>query len=459
MWFTSLFGALRLASGGAQAERVCRKACKQSVYRKHRSRHLAIEALEDRLCLSLNLLVSSYGNDSVMRYEGTTGAFLGAFVIPGYGGLYGPHGLLIGLDGNLLVSSTESHAVLRYNSTTGGFMGAFVPPFSGGLARVHGIIFGLDGNLLVSSPETSSIKRYDGTTGAFLGDFVPPGSGGLGQPTGLVIGPDGNLYVNSVDTSSVMRYDGTTGQPLPAPGQGGAFFVTPGSGGLNFPSMAITFGPDANLYVGGYFSHNVLRYDGTTGTFIDTFVSAGSGGLSQTQGLAFGPDGNFYVCSNANSRVLRYDGTTGVFIDAFVPPGGPLNAPTYLLFWDTGMQGPSGNGGVRSHHVGVGTPASQIVGGASALLTVVTASQLPAGANHSDSVSAVLEARPVHSATVQQPPEDVASAWAMLPRSTERTAENVIFTARATEHQLKESLPWLSASEVDLLAFDQLGRR
>jgi streptogramin lyase len=307
--------------------------------------------LEDRLCLSTDLLVSSYGNDSVMRYNGTTGAFLGAFVIPGYGDLYGPHGLLIGLDGNLLVASTESHAVLRYNSTTGAFMGAFVPTGSGGLYRDHGVVFGPDGNLYVSSPGSQSVLRYNGTTGAFMGAFVPSGSGGLTDPTGIVFGPDGNLYVNSILNSSVMRYDGTTGAPLPAPGQGGAFFVTPGSGGLVFPSMAITFGPDGNLYVGGYLSHNVVRYDGTTGAFIDTFVSAGSGGLSQTQGLAFGPDGNLYVCSNANSRVLRYDGGTGSFMDAFVPPGGPLNAPTYLFFWDTGGNSPIGHGGATSHHV------------------------------------------------------------------------------------------------------------
>ena len=52
----------------------------------------------------------------------------------------------------------------------------------------------------------------------------------------------------------------------------------------------------------------VLRYDGDDGTFIDDFVSAGSGGLNDPHGLVFGPDGNLYVSSFLTNQVLRYDG-------------------------------------------------------------------------------------------------------------------------------------------------------
>jgi WD40 repeat protein len=355
---------------------------------------LVIEALEDRLCPSIDLLVSSYGNDSVMRYNGTTGAFLGAFVIPGYGDLYGPHGLIIGLDGNLLVNSTESHQILRYDTTTGQFLGDFVSEGNGGLSRPHGIAFGPDGNLYVSGFASGNVLRYNGSTGAFMDVFVPPGSGGLTTAGGMLFGPDGNLYVNSFDNSSVMRYDGTTGNPLPAPGQSGAFFVTPGSGGLANPSMAITFGPDGNLYVGGYLSHNVVRYDGTTGAFIDIFVSAGSGGLSRTQGLAFGPDGNLYVCSNATSRVLRYDGNTGSFMDAFVPVG-PLNAPTYLFFWDTGGDSPIG-GGARGHHATASAAHAAGLADAAVLVGAVGISGQPQDVGAPGSAALCSDPRPVN---------------------------------------------------------------
>ena len=54
----------------------------------------------------------------------------------------------------------------------------------------------------------------------------------------------------------------------------------------------------------------------------------GSGGLVRAQGLTFGPDGNLYVSSSVNDQVLRYDGSTGAFLDAFVSQGsGGLDGP------------------------------------------------------------------------------------------------------------------------------------
>ena len=79
----------------------------------------------------------------------------------------------------------------------------------------------------------------------------------------------------------------------------------------------------------------ILRYDGTTGAFIDSFVAMGSGGLSSPRPLIFGPDGNLYVGDYGNGSVLRYNGKTGVFIDQFVTPGsGDLVGPTFLVFAD-----------------------------------------------------------------------------------------------------------------------------
>ncbi len=306
--------------------------------RSYQTARLAIEMLEDRLCLSVDLFVASYANHSVLRYDGNSGAFIDAFVPSGSGGLNGPHGLDFGFDGNLYVSSVNTNSVLRYDGTTGAFIDAFVPSGSGGLGRAVSGIFGADGNLYVSSAVFGgAVTRYDGTTGAFIDAFVTPGSGGLGIPLGLVFGPDRNLYINSVGPSSVMRYDGTTGAPLPAPGQPGAFFAAPNSGGLDSPFGNPVFDGDGNLLVPSYYTNNVLRYNGTTGAFIDAFVPFGSGALSGPEGLSFGPDGNLYVVSQGTESVLRYDGATGAFIDAFVPAGsGGLVAATYLRFWNSG---------------------------------------------------------------------------------------------------------------------------
>ena len=49
--------------------------------------------------------------------------------------------------------------------------------------------------------------------------------------------------------------------------------------------------------------------------------------------LKFGRDGNLYVDSRGNSRVLRFDGTTGEFIDTFVEQGtGGLSGPNSMVF-------------------------------------------------------------------------------------------------------------------------------
>jgi len=151
------------------------------------------------------------------------------------------------------------------------------------------------------------------------------GAGGLSQPLGLVFRPDGNLYVASNITDEVLRYNGTTGAFIDV-------FVSAFSGGLNGPQDPV-FGPDGNLYVVSGFTKEVLRYFGTTGAFINVFVSVGSGGLNTPEGLVFGSDGNLYVGGLNTDDVLRYNGTTGAFIDAFVSAGsGGLDAARYLVF-------------------------------------------------------------------------------------------------------------------------------
>ena len=121
-----------------------------------------------------NLLVGSCFSQSILRYDAETGAFLSAFVPAGSGGLDCPEGsMLIGPDGNLYVTNfspariTEepvfSDSVLRYDGRTGAFIDVFISP-SSVLNGPHGMAFGPDGNLYVGTRFSDRVLRYQDFT-------------------------------------------------------------------------------------------------------------------------------------------------------------------------------------------------------------------------------------------------------------------------------------------------------
>src|SRR5688500_8540468 len=77
----------------------------------------------------------------------------------------------------------------------------------------------------------------------------------------------------------------------------------------------------AELFVASFNGNRIHRYSETNGSAIGTsvFVATGSGGLNLPHGLAIGPDGHLYVASAGNDAVLRYNGTSGAFLNAFIP--------------------------------------------------------------------------------------------------------------------------------------------
>jgi len=259
-----------------------------------------------------------------------------AFITPGSGGLSQPIGITLGSDGNVYVAGNGG-AVLRYNGNTGAYINTFVSQGSGGLAfSTAALAFGPDGNLYVTSQSTNQVLQYNGSTGAFIEAFASAGSGGLSSPIGLTFGPDGNLYVSSSATNSILRYEGpegnSPGTPLPASGETGATFVAPSSGGLVQPLNSV-FGPDGNLYVDGGQTAGILRYNGTTGAFMNTFAGGGVGGVwVYGRGMAFDQYGNLYVGDSSNA-VHRYDAQGNSLGDLLVNSVNPsLSKPFGMTF-------------------------------------------------------------------------------------------------------------------------------
>ncbi len=183
------------------------------------------------------IYVACQGDDSITRINAVTGQSLGVFVLAGSGGLFSPRSLAFGPDGHLYVSSATGE-VLKYNGTTGAFLGVFVNTGGngGGPVDPYGMVF-RNGNLYVASYFPSEVKAFNATTGAFISTFVASGAGGLSGPTALDFGSDGNLYVTSQNNDTIRRYSGTTGAFL-------SVFVGTGSGGLDGP-FDLAFRPTA----------------------------------------------------------------------------------------------------------------------------------------------------------------------------------------------------------------------
>ncbi len=130
----------------------------------------------------------------------------------------------------------------------------------------------------------------------------------------MLFGPDSNndglpeLYVTGWLSHSVVRYDGATGAPL-------GNYIPAGSGGLSFPfSLALR---NNELFVTSAGTDQILKYDAGDGNYLGVAASAG---LDYPRGLTFGPDDLMYVTSGDNDRILRFT-PNGTYVDDYVPAG------------------------------------------------------------------------------------------------------------------------------------------
>ena len=67
----------------------------------------------------------------------------------------------------------------------------------------------------------------------------------------------------------------------------------------------MVFRPDG-LYVTGWRSNSVHRYQSTNGAFLGQVVASGSGGLNSPIDLLFESNGNLLVASKNTNQILRY---------------------------------------------------------------------------------------------------------------------------------------------------------
>jgi DNA-binding beta-propeller fold protein YncE len=267
---------------------------------------------------SSDLYVAGFFDASVQRFYGprsaTPGVALGTYARPV---VRRPWGIAFGPDGALWVANQAgSPAIVRISgpfSATPGVVETIVQD-----GAFYDLVFGPDGNLYAAG--AGPVQRYDVVTHQLIDSFTHGYA--LVQTRGIAFGPDGNLYVSNYESGvkgEIARFDGSTGDFLDV-------YVTSGRAGLRAP-WKIAFNGRGELLVANWESGdgNILRFP-TSRKQRGEFITRP--GL-QPLYLAIGPDQDVYVSSSDGSgssgSVLRFDGKTGAFVDVFVPAvtGGP----------------------------------------------------------------------------------------------------------------------------------------
>ena len=326
---------------------------------------LRVEALEERAVPSAShdiLYVGDSGDNSVKKFDATTGAYLGTLVPPGGGGLDGPRGMIFQNPGKLLVVNQNvdqsfNGAILRYNSRTGAPEkdvvsssdpnGTFAPR---GMVLRDGVVYVAD--VEGATTPGGQVEEFDLHSGRLLGTLTPAHFSGQFNPRGVVFGPDGGLYVSAFDTTNplvgyVFRFDVETGASTIVAANNGDGIDQPGETRDLHRPEGLVFGPDGALYVTSFRANaadtdKVLVFNASSGALKDE-INLDQAGQPRAfgQAIEFGPDGKLFVPISGTGpdtgSIRRYDVATHAFT-VFVAPsaqGGPLGSPWYVTFGQT----------------------------------------------------------------------------------------------------------------------------
>lgn len=261
----------------------------------------------------------------VLRYDGQTGAFLNVFVgndpsttVDETGGLSACRAIAFGPDGDLYVDDGPNDRVLRYDGSSGRFVG--VATSGNDLSGPVGLTFAADGTMYVGGALSNGAYAFrDGT---LVRRFFCDGQLGM---TGVLVGADRHLYAGDPIRNMIYRFDTDTGQC--------SIFAS--GGGLNVP-IGLTWAEDGNLLVGSFNTNSVIKYDRASGALMGTFIVSGAGGLLGTHNFAFvpppGPMPSLSIISPANGAAIPSGAALIVRSDQFTiacSADGARNSPDH----------------------------------------------------------------------------------------------------------------------------------
>ena len=280
-------------------------------------------------CLSL-VSPSSANGHKILEFDGQTGAFVKAFVDATVtpSPLNYPTGLTWDSAGNLYVTNSSPAAVLKYDGTTGAYIGIFA---SGqGMNEPYGLQFGPDGNLYVVSGGTQQVLKFSGSTGAFLGVVASvPSAAELVFTPGL--GTNSILMGSAGGSSSVELVDGGV---WTAAANDSFLHISSGSaGGVGNALVAFTVDPltgtgtrSGTLVIAGLtvtVTQAGTNYTATS-TEIPLVVCCGQGlSALSVAGTAVDTSGNVYF---TNGNLLQQWNAASQQVNTLIPSG--LSGPT-----------------------------------------------------------------------------------------------------------------------------------
>ncbi len=215
---------------------------------------------------------------------------------------------------HLLVSGYFS-TVHVYDACTG----AYLRDLDSGtrLAGAQAIRLGPDGLIYVVSEQTNKIHRYRADTLAYVDLFAATPQM---APLSLAFDAAGIAYVAGFNTHDVKKFD-RNGNLL-----GNAFPAR--ASGIAGPEIGTTFGPDGNLYVPGWISNSVIRYDPRTGDTAQV-IAPRQDGIVQPRGLLNAKDGiHMYLMTEGSSQLFRWNPVTGALTEL----RRNLSGPTMLTY-------------------------------------------------------------------------------------------------------------------------------
>lgn len=239
------------------------------------------------LALDSVVYVSEFWQNRVVALKPSSsghGSTVRATVFAAGGGLDGPWGIAV--EGDVLfVASFATDRVHRYNITDGRTLGLFGSDNE--LDCPEGIAIAPDGTVYVASFLSDTVASYT-PDGRFLRTLSPTG---LKGPEDIAVLPGGDLVVTSHYSDEILRVD--------PKGNTSHVFAS-----VEAP-VGVTVGLDGHVYTASYIKHAIVRFDGTTGRFIDYFATGGH--LQGPSALSFASTRLLYVTSYENNRVILYN--------------------------------------------------------------------------------------------------------------------------------------------------------